>query len=187
MSNPFGTEVIKDVVEAEIKETTKIDSITIQKMDVKIRIERCGLLPRKGGEWSGEPGNSDWKPDRDVEPGNRNGTNPEHKTWGEIMNQYGFESIPFNDGEPDFSGVSKGEVEIDDFTDDRDSNFSQADEKLAEHRGCTPEEVAKWREEHKYTWHECKDCKTMLKVSTEVHGNISHSGGVSEYKLQKQS
>lgn len=187
MSNPFGPEEVKDVVEAENKEITKIDSVTIQKMDMKIRIERFGLLPRNGGEWSGDPGNSDWKPDRDVEPGDRNGTNPEHKTWGEIMDQYGFESIPFDDGEPDFSEVSKGEVEIDDFTDDRDSNFSQADEKLAEQRGCTPEEVAKWREEHKYTWHECKDCKTMQKVPTEVHGNISHSGGVSEYKSQKQS
>lgn len=55
--------------------------------------------------------------------------------------------------------------------------FDQADEKLADQRGCTPEEVAKWREENKYTWHECKDCKTMQKVPTEVHGNISHSGG----------
>ncbi len=52
-------------------------------MDVKIRIERCGLLPRNGGEWSGEPRNSDWKPDRNVGPGDQNGTNPEHKTWGD--------------------------------------------------------------------------------------------------------
>ncbi len=112
------------------------------------------LLPRNGGKWSGEAGNSNWNPDRDTEPGNRNGTNPDHKTWKDIMDKYGFDSIPFKDGEPDFSEVSKGEVEIDDFTDDRDSNFSQADEKLAEQRGCTPEEVAKWREDNKYTWHE---------------------------------
>lgn len=26
-------------------------------------------------------GNSDWKPDPNVEPGDRQGTNPEHKTW----------------------------------------------------------------------------------------------------------
>lgn len=185
MSNPFGSEV-KDVIEAEIKETTKSESVTIEKMDMKIRIERTGLLPRTGGEWSGEPGDSDWIPDSDVEPGDRNGTNPEHKTWGQIKEEYGFESIPFNGGEPDFSEVSKGEVEIDDFTDDRDSNFAQADEKLAEQRGGTPEEVEKWREEHKYTWHECKDCKTMQKVPSEVHGNIPHSGGVSEYKSQQK-
>ena len=75
--------------------------------------------------------------------------------------------------------------EIDDFTDDRDSNFTQADEALAKQKGCTPEEVAKWRRDNGYTWHECKDCKTMQKVPTEVHGNVSHSGGVSEYKSNK--
>lgn len=81
MSNPFGSEV-KDVIEVEIKETTKSESVAVEKMDMKIRIERTGLLPRIGGEWSGEPGNSDWTPDSNVEPGDRNGTNPEHKTWG---------------------------------------------------------------------------------------------------------
>lgn len=154
----------------------------IEDIDKPTHSEISGILPRNGGEWTEEPGNSDWKPNPSIEPGDRNGTNPESKTWEEIMEQYGFESIPFRDGEPDFSEVSKGEVEIDDFSDDRSSNFDQADEKLAEQKGCTPEEVAAWREENKYTWHECKDCKTMHKVPTEVHGNISHSGGISKYK-----
>lgn len=187
MSNPFGPEAIKDVIGSETKETIRPDSFMVEKMDTKIRIEPTGILPRNGGEWTGEAGRSEWRPDPEVEPGDRNGTNPEHKTWREIMDEHKIESIPFHDGEPDFSETSKGEVEISDFTDDRDANFSQADEKLAEQKGCTPEEVAKWREEHKYTWHECRDCKTMQKVPTEVHGNISHSGGVSEYKSQKRS
>ncbi len=181
MSNPFAPEA------KEIPVPNKILKINIRGMDTKIRIECCGLVPKNGGEWTGERGNSEWKPDRDVEPGDRNGTNPENKTWDDIMKKYDFESIPFKDENPDFSEVSKGEVKIDDFTEDRDSNFSQADEKLAEQKGCTPEEVAKWREENKYTWHECEDCKTMQKVPTEVHGNIPHSGGISEYKAQKQS
>ena len=143
----------------------------------KLKIERVNnLLPRNGGEWSGVPGNSEWKPNPDVEPGDRHGTNPEHKSWKQIMEKYKFDSIPFLEGAPDFHEVSKGTVEIDDFSEERDANFDQADEKMAERRGCTPEEVAKWREENKYTWHECKDCKTMMKVPTEVHGNISHSG-----------
>lgn len=187
MSNPFGLEIMKEVLETELSENTRLDPKTIGRMDMKIRIERCGIIPRNGGKWLGEAGNSAWNPDRDVQPGDRNGTNPEHKTWGEIKKQYSFESIPFSDGSPDFSEVSKAEVTIDDFTDDRDSNFDQADEKLAEQRGCTPEEVTKWREENKYTWHECRDCMTMQKVPTEVHGNISHSGGVSEYKSQKNT
>lgn len=142
-------------------------------------------LPKNGGEWSGERGNSEWKPNMDIEPGDRNGTNPQQKTWNQIMEQYKFDSISFNEGEPDFSEIAKGGVEIDDFTDDRSLNFDQADEKLAEQKGCTPEEVAKWRSENKYTWHECRDCRTMQKVPTEVHGNIPHSGGISEYKSQK--
>ncbi|HCW52161.1 MAG TPA: hypothetical protein DG753_00135 [Clostridium sp.] len=164
--------------------------ISIDKVEKLDKIERpeiiktSSLLPRNGGIWTGEPGNSHWKPDPSIEPGDRNGTNPESKTWQEIMDEYGFESIPFKDGEPDFSEVSKGEVEIDDFSDDRSSNFDQADEKLAEQKGCTPEEVAEWREKNKYTWHECDDCKTMQKVPTEVHGNISHSGGISKYKAE---
>ena len=142
------------------------------------------ILPQNGGEWSGERGNSRWWPNRDEIPKDRHGTNPEHKTWGEILDEYGVESIPFVDGYPDFSEVSKGQVEIDDFTDERKSNFAQADEKLAEQRGCTPQEVKDWREANGYTWHECEDCKTMQKVPTEVHGNVSHSGGISVYKSQ---
>lgn len=186
MSNPFFPEIKpSDIDLSKMKvEVNDITSIT-ERLDVKIKVEVHGLLPRTGGEWEDIPGDSEWKPDPDVIPSDKNGTNPEHKTWGEIMEEYGFESIPFKDGEPDFSGVAKGEVEIDDFTDDRSSNFSQADEKLAEQRGCTPEEVAQWRKEHKYTWHECKDCKTMQKVPTEVHGNVPHAGGVSEYKTNR--
>lgn len=145
---------------------------------------RSVLMPRNGGKWSGEPGNSTWNPDRESEPGDRHGTNPEHKKWGEILDEYGIDGIRFDGGEADFSEVAKGTVEIADFTDDRDINFTQADEKLAEARGCTPEEVAEWRKENAYTWHECKDLSTMQKVPTKVHGNISHSGGIAEYKAK---
>lgn len=187
MSNIFSPEVMKDIITIETKETIKFNPEIIEKMDKKILIEKYSIIPRSGGEWTGEPGNSDWEPDPDVVPGNRNGTNGENKTWGELMEKYNCDSIPFKNGEPDFSKVSKSEVKIDDFTDDRDSNFTQADEKLAEQKGCTPEDVEKWRKENKYTWHECNDCKTMQKVPTEIHGNIPHSGGISEYKANKQS
>lgn len=155
------------------------ESEELPRMDV-----RGCPIDGNGGNWEGERGNSTWVPDRNDVPKNPL-TNPDKLTWGELLDKYGIDGIPFKDGEADFSEVSKGEVEIDDFTDDRAANFDQADEKLAEQRGCTPEEVAKWREEHKYTWHECKDCKTMQKVPTEIHGNVPHSGGVSEYRMRK--
>lgn len=135
--------------------------------------------PISDGEWTGERGDSKWIPDSDYVPKK---SNPEGKTWGEILKDYGVDGIEFKNGEPDFSPFSKGEVEIDDFSENRDDNFDQADEKLAEQRGCTPEEVQKWRKEHGYTWHECSDMKTMQKVSAEVHNNVPHSGGISRAK-----
>mgnify|MGYP000056562475 CR=1 FL=1 len=107
-------------------------------------------------------------------------------TWNMTLlrdeTSYHFEGIPFSHGEANFSEVGKGSVEIEDFSDDRGANFDQADEALALQRGCAPEEVAQWRKENHYTWHECNDCKTMQKVPSEVHGNIPHSGGISVYK-----
>lgn len=145
-------------------------------------------IPRNGGKWTGEPGNSTWVLDRDVEPSNKSYSNVEGKTWGEILDEYGVnDGIPFNDGEPDFSEISKGTVEIDDFTDKRygaGGNFDQADEKLAEQKGCSKEDVRKWCEEHNYTWHERSDCKTMDKVPREIHHNIPHSGGISKMNNQ---
>lgn len=184
MSNPFYPN-FNETVFSETQKKIKIE--TTGNLDVKIKLENACFIPRNGGEWTGPPGDSEWKPNPEVTPGDRHGTNPEHKSWDQIMKEYLFDSIPFHDGEPDFSELAKGTVEIDDFTENRDANFDQADEKLAEQKGCTPEEIAKWREDNKYTWHECRDCSTMQLVPTEVHGNIPHSGGISEQKSQNQN
>ena len=142
-----------------------------------------------GGDWEGERGNSKWFPNRDEIPKNPL-TNPDGLTWGQILDKYGIDGIEFKNGEPDFSPVAKGTVEIDHFTDNRygkGGNFDQACEKLAEQRGCTKEEVKAWMKEDKYTWHERSDCKTMDKVPTEIHGNIRHSGGISEAKANRDA
>lgn len=144
-----------------------------------IIVERAKHCPSENGHWDGERGDSRWYPDPDYIPLK---ANPEGKTWAEILAQYGIDSIKFKDGEPDFSEISKGTVEISPFTDSRTDNFDKADIELAKQKGCTPEEVAKWRKENGYTWHECKDMKTMQKVPSAVHNNISHSGGISEAK-----
>ncbi len=143
--------------------------------------EKMKNCPIEGndGHWDGERGNSDWYPDPDYIPKK---ANPEGKTWKEILEKYGIESIPYKDGEPDFSEISKGDVEIEPFSDSRTDNFDKADIELAKRKGCSPEEVAKWRKENGYTWHECKDMKTMQKVPSEVHNNVSHSGGISAKK-----
>ena len=135
--------------------------------------------PRENGKWEGERGDSKWKPDPDYVPQK---ANPEGKPWRDILDKHDTDGITFKDGEPDFSDISKGTVEIEDFSDNRSDNFDKADIALAEQRGCSPEEVAEWRKENGYTWHECKDMKTIQKVPCEVHNNIPHSGGISEAK-----
>lgn len=146
----------------------------IQQEDV--RYKNC---PVENGKWEGERGDSKWIPDENYVPEK---SNPDEKTWKEILDKYGIDGINFKDGEPDFSEISKGDVKIDNFTDNRSDNFDQADMKEAEKRGCSPEEVAKWRKDNKYTWHECRDMETMQKVPSEVHNNITHRGGISAKK-----
>ena len=162
-----------------------IDKPIAKELDV---VKGCPI-EGNGGHWEGERGNSKWFPNRDEIPKNPL-TNPDGLTWGQILDKYGIDGIEFKNGEPDFSPVAKGTVEIDHFTDNRygkGGNFDQACEKLAEQRGCTKEEVKAWMKENKYTWHERSDCKTMDKVPTEIHGNIRHSGGISEAKANRDA
>lgn len=140
------------------------------------------------GTWSGEKGESFWKPDPDKVPSQ---SNPDGKTWGEIFEDNGIEEIEFKDGYPDFSPISKGDVEVDNFTADRSKNFAQADSKLAEQwaqegkdgkTDWTAKDVREWRKENNHTWHEHQDCKTMQLVPSEVHNNVPHEGGICEVK-----
>lgn len=159
------------------------DDDLIEEADKTESVSGCPI-DGHGGSWEGMRGNSMWYPERSEIPKNPK-TNPDGLTWGQILDKYDIEGIPFKDGEPDFSDVSKGSVEIDNFTENRygkGGNFDQACEKLAEQRGCTKEEVKEWMKENKYTWHEQSDCQTMEKVPTEVHGNVRHEGGISEMK-----
>lgn len=135
--------------------------------------------PVENGTWENERGNSKWIPNPEYAPQKKN---PEKKTWEEILDEFDIDGINFKDGEPDFSEVSKGNVEIESFSTNRDDNFDKADIALAKQRGCSPEEVENWRKENGYTWHECKDMKTMQKVPSIIHNNVSHRGGISEAK-----
>ena len=143
--------------------------------------------PKENGKWvgedgkEGERGESKWVPDRDYVP-NKSNSNPDHLTWGEILDKYDIDGINYEDGEPQFDKLIKEEVTIDNFTDNRTDNFDQADQKLAEKLGIDADEVEAWREENKYTWHECRDMQTMQLVPSIVHNNVSHRGGVSEAK-----
>ncbi len=154
--------------------------------------EKYKNIPQTGGTWSGKPGNSTFKPDRDTVPKQPYGN---MKNWGEILDEYNIDGIEFKDGEPDFKAISKGSVEINDFTTQRDDNFYQADQNLANQwnqesttgkSNWSISDVKQYRKEKKLTWHERNDMKSMDLVPQEVHGNIPHSGGISKAKKKIQ-
>ncbi len=156
----------------------------LEKDGSKIRVSgscKNPVLPTGNGYWTGTKGDSYWIPDDLYTPINIK-TNPGGLSWAEIKNKYNISEVEFINGEPVFNEVPKGNVCITNFTSDRTINFRQADIELARKKGCTPKDVSLWRKKNNYTWHECQDCKTLMKIPTELHGNIVHSGGISVLK-----
>ena len=144
-------------------------------------------LPKTNGEWEGEMGNSLWKPSLDFVP---QALNPMEENWGELLSKYNIDGITFENGEPNFKEIAKDSVKIDDFTSERNLNYTQADENLSEkwnseakdNKEWTPQDIKDYRNENDLSWHERSDMKTMDLVPRNIHANIPHSGGISEAK-----
>ena len=182
------TSVFSENSESEVKESEALTQNNLENNNTETEIgenDNHKNCPVNNGKWTnddgseGERGESKWVPDSDYVPQK---SNPEGKTWREIMNNHNIDGIKFNDGEPDFSEISKADIEVENFSTSRSDNFDQADAKLAEQWGCEPDDVAQWRSDNHYTWHECGDMKTMQLVPSEVHNNITHRGGISNAK-----
>ena len=171
---------------SEIAKSVENKNMDINKLDESVvkEISKGCPIEGNGGNWDGERGNSNWILNKEYVPQKYN---PDGMTFGEILDKFNIENpkILFKEGYPDFSGISKGEVQIDEFTSSRADNFTQADEKLSKKCEISPEDVATWRKENRYTWHECEDCKTMQLVPSEIHGNVNHFGGVSIAKSRE--
>ena len=171
---------------SEIAKSVENKNMDINKLDESVvkEISKGCPIEGNGGYWDGERGNSNWILNKEYVPQKYN---PDGMTFGEILDKFNIENpkILFKEGYPDFSGISKGEVQIDEFTSSRADNFTQADEKLSKQWEISPEDVATWRKENRYTWHECEDCKTMQLVPSEIHGNVNHFGGVSIAKSRE--
>ena len=142
--------------------------------------ERLRQTPKEDsdrGEWDGERGESKFIPyDQEIK---------------DILAEYGLDGIVYKDGIPDFSEVSESTVEIDNMTENRAENFKQCDEKAAEQwnkegrdgrTDWTARDVAQWRKENGYSWHERNDMKTCDLVPTKINDYFGHLGGVSECK-----
>ena len=133
------------------------------------------------GEWSDEPGKSDFRP-----------SSQEAK---DAMKAKGVDSIHYdNNSEPDFRPVSEASVKIDNMTSDRfgpNGNYRQAFEKLAEQwnneakdnrTDWTARDVDQWRIDNHLTPHERLDRLHVDFVPTSIHQECKHYGGVSECK-----
>lgn len=163
----------------------------------KARLDIIPLKESNKGSFEGERGNSKFIPSSETEKG---------QACKEKLAEYGKDGIEYKNLEPDFSEVAEATVKIDNMTEHRldyiDSdwnsklgNFSQADIKCAElwnsqkrdgHTDWTDEDVYNFRHqpEHRYSWHERCDTKTMDLVPYEIHSYCTHLGGCSECRVR---
>ena len=127
------------------------------------------------GHWTGERGESDFVLDE-----------PIILKDGTVVSK-----ISYHNAIPDFSGYAKAQINILNMTNNRDLNFKQADELLAElwsktkfnGRTWTPRDVANYRADNGFTWHEMNNLKTMQLVPSDINGTWGHLGGVGEYNI----
>ncbi len=179
--NPDNKQDIKETNNKEIEESRQeaIDSMEddlapegdTEKPETELSStyeERLQQTPVNNGHWDGERGESKFY--------------SENAEANSYLQDAGVDGIEYENAIPDFSEVSKGDVKIDSMSDNRNSNFKQADQKLADEKGCSPREVADWREQNGYTWHECNDKQTCQKIPSSVNKTFGHLGGVSECK-----
>ena len=180
------------------------DVFSHQKSDVKgdeyfnSYEDRLSYTPKENsdlGEWSGNRGESKFKPTEDT---------PEGKAALDKLSEKGLDGIEYKNAEPDFSKCAEATVEIDNMTEHRydypdsdgtmmQGNFTQADIKCAEKwnsaekdgkTNWTARDVNDWRHENKCSWHERCDTQTMDLVPSDIHRQCKHLGGVSECKVR---
>ncbi|URZ14852.1 HNH endonuclease [Clostridium felsineum] len=120
-----------------------------------------------------------------------------------ILDKAGVDGIQYKNGVPDFSPVSKAEVEIKymlggkgvNGNKARNLNFEQANTELAKKLNKSselakkfdmvagdikPSDIEKYRVKNNLTWHELNDTKTIQLVPTKINSTFGHTGGVGE-------
>ena len=131
------------------------------------------------GTWDGKRGESKFTP------------NEANMDICDELKKRGFDGIEYKDAIPDFSDFSEATVEISDMTENRAKNFVQCDEQCAKkwneegrdgREDWTARDVANWRKENGYSWHERNDMKTCDLVPSKINDFFGHLGGVSECK-----
>ena len=133
------------------------------------------------GHWTGERGESDYVYDK-----------PKTIQVGEKTYEIpAGTKVAYNNCVADFSPYQVAQVKIPSMTNNRSTNFSQADEALAQiwtknqfnGKGWTAADVAAYRKANGLTWHEMNNMEYMQLVPTEINGGFGHFGGVGEYNV----
>ncbi len=127
----------------------------------------------KGGTWSGARGESTFVLDE-----------PITLKDGTVITE-----VTYKNAVPDFKPFAVGQVQIGSMTNNRYSNFKQADEALAAYwdrimfngQSWTAADVKLYRIENGLTWHEMNNMQEMQLVPSEVNATFGHLGGVGEY------
>ena len=145
-------------------------------------------IDSENGHWEGGRGESKYIPSPETEKG---------RAAISKLAEYGMDGIEFKNCEPDYSKCSEGTVRIENMTENRPSNFAQADIKLADQwnkemregrNDWKDKDVEEFRKSNNLSWHECCDTKTMNLVSRDIHGADTsvflHSGGVAECRAR---
>ncbi len=141
--------------------------------------ERLAQTPKdgRGGYWSGKRGESDYILD-----------NPIELSDGTKITQ-----VTYKNAIPDFSPYQEAQVKIPNMTNNRVSNFEQADAKLADYwktikykgQDWNPRDVRNYRKNNGLTWHEMSNMDSMQLVPAEVNQQFTHFGGVAEYNAMR--
>ena len=191
--------ISSDDTDAEMKEKDRIFHtfpISVQNsldtyFEIKYSNKGYNNIPRSGGRWSGEAGNSIWMPDNNLVPERNMYSNPDGMTWRKILDFYKVKNgILFQEGEPVFDELAWEEVVLryEDIgrnellrlqQNERSVLHNLAFDTLAKSKRWSLEQTYKYKEENNLVWHEKSDCKTLLLVPRMIHDNITHYGGVS--------
>jgi hypothetical protein len=135
--------------------------------------QRINQTPKRNGWWSAERGESTF-----------------YSYDAEVSTVLRGSGVHYENAIPDLSAVSVAEVRIAGMSIDRNLNFQLADEAAAAQISdptVSPRDIAMWRKQNGYTWHELSDLETMQLVPTRVNTPVfGHVGGVGEINAGAQ-
>lgn len=150
---------------------------------------------KKGMSWSGLEWDSTLIPDPTVTPQNKNYSNIDNLTWGQIMEKHNYRGLTYHKGKPDFARIALHTIQLSNFDSLVDSNSDtergplqeEAFKILAKKLHKTVDEVRSYKENKRLVWHEDTDCKTLYLVPQEIHNNLHHFGGIGMLKILRKS